>query len=664
MTNELPGLIVPIEGRVDKLEKALAKANKAQAKFAQDAESRSKRAASAMNTEFGSVKFSGAGIAAGVTLIAGAAATAIAQTRVLAREVATVGNEARRAGLSAQDFQIWAYVAEQNRIPVDALVDGFKELSLRADEFVTTGQGSGAEAFQRLGYSASDLAKKLSDPSALMAEILGRLEKLDKAAQIRVSDELFGGTGGERFVELLEQGVRKIEATQREAENLGVVMSDELIAKAEVLDRQFNTISTTVGNTLKSAIISASYSLSEFIDGFRAFESQRTATLGTRQAEIMREKAELYATDQEQGGWSDRKRARSGTPSEILQGRIAALNEEENKIIEILGQRTAEAFKPSGDAWMPPETPVASPTAPKGARRKVGESQSHFASVVASLERQRVAYVAEAQAMQQAASAGRDYGDAIEFAQVKAQLLVAAQSDGKAITPQLTAEIDELAKSYVTAGMSAEQAATKLKQVDAAGQKGAEALSGMFMSVFTGAQTAEQAVLGLLQQLAEAAMNNMLMQLFTGPLSGVSSTVGGVMGFASGGYTGNGRKYEPAGVVHRGEYVISKRATERLGVANLEALHRTALTGYADGGLVGGALATKTIGAAKGNTAVAPSVTIAPTINVNASGGTPQQNADLAAQIAREAERGISALVQTEIIKMMRPGGVLRQRPL
>jgi hypothetical protein len=33
--------------------------------------------------------------------------------------------------------------------------------------------------------------------------------------------------------------------------------------------------------------------------------------------------------------------------------------------------------------------------------------------------------------------------------------------------------------------------------------------------------------------------------------------------FAKGGYTGDGGKYEPAGVVHRGEFVIDKEKTKR-----------------------------------------------------------------------------------------------------
>lgn len=43
--------------------------------------------------------------------------------------------------------------------------------------------------------------------------------------------------------------------------------------------------------------------------------------------------------------------------------------------------------------------------------------------------------------------------------------------------------------------------------------------------------------------------------------------------FDVGGYTGSGGKYDVAGVVHRGEYVMSAAAVNRIGVPTLEALH-------------------------------------------------------------------------------------------
>jgi len=63
-------------------------------------------------------------------------------------------------------------------------------------------------------------------------------------------------------------------------------------------------------------------------------------------------------------------------------------------------------------------------------------------------------------------------------------------------------------------------------------------------------------------------------------------------GFATGGYTGPGGKYDVAGVVHRGEFVMTKELTERYRRL-FEYLHRYGslpghLPGYADGGYVRG----------------------------------------------------------------------------
>lgn len=78
---------------------------------------------------------------------------------------------------------------------------------------------------------------------------------------------------------------------------------------------------------------------------------------------------------------------------------------------------------------------------------------------------------------------------------------------------------------------------------------------------------------------------------------GTGLSLAGTGGFyAIGGYTGPGGKYEPAGVVHRGEYVMDAASTKRLGVPFLDKLR-----GYADGGPVGLPSIAGASGAAGGN---------------------------------------------------------------
>lgn len=82
---------------------------------------------------------------------------------------------------------------------------------------------------------------------------------------------------------------------------------------------------------------------------------------------------------------------------------------------------------------------------------------------------------------------------------------------------------------------------------------------------------------------------------FYDPKTGTKSPIS-LKAFSSGGYTGAGGKYEPAGIVHKGEYVIPKsQVNQRTGLpyadalGNLKSGSRPAQASYAGGGLVSGA---------------------------------------------------------------------------
>lgn len=214
------------------------------------------QALAATGTQIGSfAKSFAVGLAGGVVAAAFAGFTSNALDTV--RAIAEIGDEAKRSGLQAEAFQEWKYVAEQNRIGLDSMVDGFKELNLRADEWIATGSGPAAEAFKRIGFTAEELKTKLKDPSNLMLEIIGRLEGLDKAAQIRIADEIFGGTGGERFVELLDKGQAGIQSQIDRARELGIVMDSDMIAKAQELDAKFSEVTARMRSIWQAGVVEA-----------------------------------------------------------------------------------------------------------------------------------------------------------------------------------------------------------------------------------------------------------------------------------------------------------------------------------------------------------------------------------------------------------------------
>ncbi len=304
MSDQLPGLVVDIEARIDKLERGFKRANAAQNRASGQMERRARQSADKLRDTYGKAgdgimatfKKLGPGLVGGLVggLTVGALSGLSQNLGRIVGDVASIGDEAARAGVSVRALQEWKYVGTQNRIGIDQIVDGLKELNLRADEFVITSKGSAAEAFNRLGYSASDLKTKLKDPSELLLEIIGRMGELDTAARIRISDELFGGSAGERFAELVGRGENELRKTIRAANDTGAVLDRELIDKAQELDRRYAALQTRLDNFWKSFAVGAvdagvkiATLRTDLDDLFRSYE-QAEGLLGKGAAETLK----------------------------------------------------------------------------------------------------------------------------------------------------------------------------------------------------------------------------------------------------------------------------------------------------------------------------------------------------------------------------------------
>ncbi|HDS6952179.1 TPA: phage tail tape measure protein, partial [Escherichia coli] len=163
---------------------------------------------------------------------------------------------------------------------------------------------------------------------------------------------------------------------------------------------------------------------------------------------------------------------------------------------------------------------------------------------------------------------------------------------------------DQLRGSWMaglTSGWSEweESATDSMSQVKSAATQTFDGIAQNMAAMLTGSEqnwrSFTRSVLSMMTEI-------LLKQAMVGIVGSIGSAIGGAVGggasasggtaiqaaaakfhFATGGFTGTGGKYEPAGIVHRGEFVFTKEATSRIGVGNLYRLMR----GYATGGYVG-----------------------------------------------------------------------------
>ncbi|EEZ7120130.1 phage tail tape measure protein [Escherichia coli] len=211
-------------------------------------------------------------------------------------------------------------------------------------------------------------------------------------------------------------------------------------------------------------------------------------------------------------------------------------------------------------------------------------------------------------------------------------------------------------------GEWAESATDSFSQVKSVATQTFDGIAQNMAAMLTGS---EQSWRGFTRSVLSMLTEIFLKQAMVGIVGSIGSAMGGAFGggasastgtaiqaaaanfhFATGGFTGTGGKYEPAGIVHRGEFVFTKEATSRIGVGNLYRLMR----GYAEGGYVGGAGSPAQMRRAEG-------------INFNQNNHVVIQNDGINGQAGPQLMKAVYDMArkgaQDELRLQLRDGGML-----
>ncbi|MFG1341888.1 tape measure protein [Xanthobacter autotrophicus] len=207
----------------------------------------------------------------------------------------------------------------------------------------------------------------------------------------------------------------------------------------------------------------------------------------------------------------------------------------------------------------------------------------------------------------------------VERARAAQDLLNAAKEAGKAITPELVAQIDAEAEAHARAVVKLEQAQEAYRRFEEVRDGLAGSFSGMFSSLRQG-EDAIQSLTDSLGRLADRLMDMIADQLFKQLFAGIpglnfsglgaaTTGTGGIGHAATGGSIrgpGSGTSDSIPTMLSNGEFVVRASQAKRYG-ALLEAINsgRLRVPGFATGGSVGGPVARS-----GGGTAGAPKVTV------------------------------------------------------
>ena len=177
--------------------------------------------------------------------------------------------------------------------------------------------------------------------------------------------------------------------------------------------------------------------------------------------------------------------------------------------------------------------------------------------------------------------------------------------------------------------------------------------------VATGKLDFRSLTVSILQDLSKMLIK---MAIVNAMKSALGYAEGGIVGgggtqfdalFSGGGYTGYGGKYEPAGIVHKGEVVFSQRDVRNHG--GVAAVERLRLKGYADGGTVG--IAPHLL--SNGQVQNAGGAVINVTVNMQGGGEDARQEAEEGVKAGMVA--AMKQIAAAEIANGLRPRGLIYQ---
>ncbi len=250
-------------------------------------------------------------------------------------------------------------------------------------------------------------------------------------------------------------------------------------------------------------------------------------------------------------------------------------------------------------------------------------------------------------------------------------LLNQVSAAGIVITPEVRQQISALAGQMAAAEADVQKFATSqedAQRIAAQWQNIASSSVKGLVSDLVAGKSAAEAFSNVLSNIADKLLDMAVDSLFANAFSGggkgggvgggILGSIGKIFGFASGGHVsgpGTGTSDSIPARLSNGEFVVNARATAKHR-AMLEAMNSNRVPAFANGGMVSPSpISTPSFGSSGGGGS-AP-INISSNVTINASGGTQEQNDDLAKKTSRAVESQMRAIVQQELRQQTRPGG-------
>ena len=169
-----------------------------------------------------------------------------------------IDDASKTAGIGAKALQEYRFAAKQSGIEIEQTDKAIATFVRNLGE-ARRGNLEFARTFDRIGAAASDTNEEALRKAF---EFLAQID--DKAQRASVAAELFGARA-QRMILLIDGGIGTLDQFRKQANDLGVVLSDALVAKADEAGDKIDALETAMKQRLNKAVL-------ENIEGFTTWK--------------------------------------------------------------------------------------------------------------------------------------------------------------------------------------------------------------------------------------------------------------------------------------------------------------------------------------------------------------------------------------------------------
>ncbi|MFZ5745280.1 MAG: phage tail tape measure protein [Pseudomonadota bacterium] len=146
--------------------------------------------------------------------------------------VGSLGEVAQQLGVTTRELQQYRAIGAQAGVTQEDMDKGLQKLTLTIGKASIGAKGQ-AEAFAALGISVRDSSGQIKTAGQILPEIADRIARItDPAQRAAIEVELFG-KAGQKLDTVLTGSAQGIENYTKRAEEMGLILSDDLVAGAD-----------------------------------------------------------------------------------------------------------------------------------------------------------------------------------------------------------------------------------------------------------------------------------------------------------------------------------------------------------------------------------------------------------------------------------------------